>query len=110
MSAVVIVEDVAHDGIILGREVFVDLIESISLDDLVGDDDFVLGTKIDAFLGLLDATNDATRDTQATEDQRPLNDLMRRTNDAQLNDGSVQSQKRKIVGNLGTEEEIRMRR
>jgi len=100
MSAVVIVEDVAHDGIILGREVFVDLIEPISLDDLVGDDDFVLGTKIDAFLGLLDATNDATRDTQATEDQRPLNDLMRRTNDAQLNDGSVQSQKWKIVGNL----------
>ena len=100
MSAVVVVEDVAHDGIIFGSEILVDLVESIGLDDLVRDDDFVLGAEIDTFLGLLDAADDAAGNAQAPEDQGPLHHLMRRTHDAQLNDSSVQSQQRKVVGNL----------
>ena len=68
MSAVVVVEDVAHDGIIFGSEILVDLVESIGLDDLVRNDDFVLGAKIDAFLGLLDAADNAAGNAQAPED------------------------------------------
>ena len=59
MSAVVSVEYVAFDGIILGGEVLEDLIQTVGLDDLVRDDEVVLGAEIDALLRLLDAADDA---------------------------------------------------
>ena len=100
MRAVVIVENVTLDRIVLIGENFVNLVEPVRFDDLVGDDEVVLGAEVDAILRLFDAADDAAGDAQTPEDQRSLHELMRGADDTQLYDGSVQSQKRKVVRNL----------
>ena len=50
MSAVLAVEDVTFDGIILRGKTLVDVVELVCLDELVGDDNVILGAEVDALL------------------------------------------------------------
>ena len=80
MRAVVSVEDKALDGIILSGQILEHLIQTVSLDELVWNDNVVLGAEVDAFLGLLSAANSAARNAQTTHDQLLLHNLMRGAN------------------------------
>ena len=98
--AVLAIQNVAFDGIIFAGQILEDFIQSIGFDDFVRNDDVVFGAEIDAILRLLDPADDAAGDAEAAEDERPLNDLMRRAHDAQLNDGPAQGQQGQIVRDL----------
>ena len=100
MMAVLAIQNVAFDGIIFAGQILEDLLQSIGLDDFVGNHHVMFRAEVDAILRLLNSTDNAAGDAEAAKDERPLNDLMRRTHNAQLDDSPAQGQQGQIMRDL----------
>ena len=100
MIAVLAIQNVAFDGIIFAGQILEDLLQSIGLDDFVGNHHVMFRAEVDAILRLLNSTDNAAGDAEAAKDERPLNDLMRCAHNAQLDDSPAQGQQGQIMRDL----------